>query len=251
MADKKAEECPPKGAPAYMTTYGDMMTLLLTFFVLLLSFSSMQEAKFRRAIGSLQGALGVLPYEQSVVVPQEIPIPQLSNLQEAEIQESIVELQEASAEMDVSEAIKLEKSEEGIMITLTDSVLFDSGSERLKAEIMPILLAIANISKGWPNTMMISGFTDSDQIHTPQFRSNWELSSARAMEVLHYFADFAGVEENRMVPIPMGENLPIASNATEAGKAKNRRIEIFIQYDRESVDLPGKVRNYLDKVTGK
>ena len=84
MPEKKVV-CPPKGSPAYMTTYGDMMTLLLTFFVLLLSFSSMQEAKFRRAIGSLKGALGVLPHEQSIIIPQYVPVPSLTNLQESEI----------------------------------------------------------------------------------------------------------------------------------------------------------------------
>ncbi len=247
MPKDKCEECPPKGAPAYMNTYGDMMTLLLTFFVLLLSFSSMQEAKFRRAIGSLKGALGVLPHEQSVVIPQEIPIPQLSNLQESEIQESITELQEASAEMDISEAIKLEVTDEGIHITLTDSVLFQSGQARLKPDILPILMQIANLTQGWPNTMIIEGHTDSDQIRTREFPSNWELSSARALEVLHFFSDQGGIDESKMIPMGMGEFHPIASNATAEGKSKNRRIELFLQYDRGGRDIPEKVRNFINK----
>ena len=94
MPKKKSEDKPPAGAPAYMTTYGDMMTLLLTFFVLLLSFSSMRDAKFRRAMGSLKGALGVLPFEQSVLKPEIVPIPQLTNLQESEIEESITKLED-------------------------------------------------------------------------------------------------------------------------------------------------------------
>lgn len=247
MPEKK-EECPPKGSPAYMTTYGDMMTLLLTFFVLLLSFSSMREAKFRRAIGSLKGALGVLPHEQSVVVPQIVPIPQLTNLQESEIAESITELQEATAEMDISAAVQLETVEEGILITISDSVLFDSGRAKLKDPILPLLSAIANLATGWPNRIIVFGHTDTDALSPNlEFRDNWELSFGRSMEVLRYFA-IKGIDEDRMVPVPMGEYRPIDSNETARGKAKNRRVEILIQYEQETTELPGNVRTYLDKL---
>ncbi len=248
MPGKKEKECPPVGAPAYMMTYGDMMTLLLTFFVLLLSFSSMREAKFRRAIGSLKGALGVLPHEQSVMVPQNIPVPQLSNLQESEISESIVELQEATSEMDVAEAVKLETTEEGILITISDSVLFDQGRARLKDPILLLLASVANIARGWPNKIIIYGHTDSDPIRANvEFRDNWELSFGRSYEVLRFFA-IQGIAEENMVPIPMGEYRPIESNETDQGKAKNRRVEILIRYERGAGDIPQNVRSYLDEL---
>lgn len=248
MLKKKQEECPPKGSPAYMTTYGDLMTLLLTFFVLLLSFSSMREAKFRRAIGSLKGALGVLPNEQTIVEPQIVPIPQLTNLQESEIAESIVELEEASAELDISESIKLEIEEEGIKITISDTVLFDVGSARLKDDILPFLTAIANLVTGWPNFIEIYGHTDTDAVSTDNllFRDNRELSFHRANEVARYLA-LRNVPASRMTPIPMGEYYPIASNDTESGKAQNRRVELFIKYDKET-GIPTNVKAYLDRL---
>ena len=243
--NKKQEVCPPKGAPAYMMTYGDLMTLLLTLFVLLLSFSSMREAKFRRAIGSLKRALGVLPHEQAVIVPENVPIPQLSNLQESEISESIVEMQEATSEMDVAEAVKLETTKEGILITISDSVLFDQGRARLKDPILPLLASIANIARGWPNKIVIFGHTDSDPIRAnADFRDNWELSFGRSMEVLRFFA-LQGLEEEHIIPIPMSEYKPIDSNDTVQGKSKNRRVEILIRYDRDS-DLPQNVWSYLN-----
>ncbi|MCH8285165.1 flagellar motor protein MotB [candidate division KSB1 bacterium] len=248
MSARKAEECPPKGAPAYMTTYGDLMTLLLTFFVLLLSFSSMREAKFRRAIGSLKGALGVLPNEQSTVEPQIIPIPQMTNLQESEISESIVEMQEASAEMDISEAINLEIVEEGILITISDTVTFLSGSEQLQDRILPFLTSVADMTKGWPNEIIVYGHTDTDAVSTSNllFRDNRELSFFRANEVVRYLA-LQGVPLDTMTPVPMGEYHPVDTNDTERGKARNRRVELLIKYDRDS-GIPGNVKAYLDRL---
>jgi len=230
-----------------MTTYGDMMTLLLTFFVLLLSFSSIQEAAFRRMVGSLKGALGVLPYEQSVVAPEYIPIPQLTNLQEAEIQESLVELQEASNELDISESVKLEKTEEGIHITLSDSLLFDSGRARIKPAIVPVLLAIVNLAQGWPNTILVEGHTDNVPIHNEQYASNLYLSAARAIAMVEFFAA-NGIEEEKMVQIGRGEYEPIDTNETERGRARNRRVEIYIQYDIFSGGPPGNTQKMIERL---
>ena len=136
---KKQEECPPKGAPAWMTTYGDMVTLLLTFFVLLLSFSSMREAKFRRAMGSLKGALGVLPFEQSVLKPEIVPIPQLTNLQESEIAESIVKMEDILSDQQLTENVRLQVTDKGMTITLESEVMFEAGSSELKPVAYPVL----------------------------------------------------------------------------------------------------------------
>jgi len=244
MAEKKCPEC--RGAPEYMLTYGDMMTLLLTFFVLLVSFSSIsQEAKLRRAVGSLRGSLGAMPYEQTIINPEILPIPSLSNLQEAELAESLVELAEATSEQAVAEAIKLEKTEEGIKITIPDTVIFDSGRARLKDPVLPVLTAIAKLAQGWPNTVIIEGHTDADPLGpTAEFRDNTELSFYRANEVLQYFS-YHGLDKKHMIPVARGEYEPIDTNDTPEGKAHNRRVEIFIQYRKET-ELPSKIKEYLD-----
>ena len=233
MARKKPEEERPRGAPAFMTTYGDMMTLLLTFFVLLLSFSSIREAKFRRAIGSLKGALGVMPFEQSVIKPERVPIPQLTNLQESEIAESIVKLEDILSDQELTEAVRLQITDRGMTITIDDPVMFESGKAELKPKAYPILTRVASLARGWPNTIRIEGHTDSDPIHTVKFPSNWELSSARALNVLHFLQEDTGFDPRNLIAIGMGEFHPVAANDTPENKAKNRRIEIHIDYNPE------------------
>ncbi|MCK4967392.1 flagellar motor protein MotB [bacterium] len=241
---KKQEECPPKGAPAWMTTYGDMVTLLLTFFVLLLSFSSMREAKFRRAMGSLKGALGVLPFEQSVLKPEIVPIPQLTNLQESEIAESIVKMEDILSDQQLTENVRLQITDKGMTITLESEVMFEAGSSELKPVAFKVLTRIATLARGWPNTMRIEGHTDNDPIKTAQYPSNWELSSSRAMNVLHFFQDYGEYDPRNLFAIGKGEYHPIVPNDTPANKAKNRRIEIHIDYDPD-VKLPVKVQSMM------
>ncbi len=233
MARKKIEEERRRGAPAYMTTYGDMMTLLLTFFVLLLSFSSLRDAKFRRAMGSLKGALGVLPFEQSVIRPERVPIPQLTNLQESEIEESIAKLEDMLSDQQLREAVRLQISDRGMTITIDDPVMFESGNAGLRPKAYPILTRVASLARGWPNTIRIEGHTDSDPIRTEKFPSNWELSTARALSILHFFQDDAGFNPRNLVAIGRGEFDPVAFNDTPENKAKNRRIEINIEYNPE------------------
>ncbi|RKY89474.1 hypothetical protein DRQ09_01265 [candidate division KSB1 bacterium] len=237
MARNKKEECPPPGAPGWMTTYGDCMTLLLTFFVLLLSFSSIRDAKFRRAIGALKGALGVLPYEQSVIKPKEMPIPQLSNLMESEVQESLAELNETMNEMGMSsDIVKLQLTEAGIKIRLSDTLLFDVGRAHIKPQIYPILQVIVGLTEGWPNKIIVEGHTDDRPIHTEEFASNWELSAQRAINVVKYFEEL-GVDSKKLYPVGRGANDPIVPNDTEVNRALNRRIEIYVEYDPNQVPL--------------
>jgi len=233
MARKKPEEERPRGSPAYMLTYGDMMTLLLTFFVLLMSFSSIRDAKFQRAMGSLKGAFGILPHDQFVIRPERVPIPRLTNLQESEIEESIVRLEDMLSDQQLREAVRLQISDRGMTITIEDPVMFESGSAELKPKAYPILTRVVSLARGWPNTIRIEGHTDSDPIHTERFPSNWELSTERALSVLHFFQDDAGFDPRDLVAIGRGEFDPIASNDTPENKAKNRRIEIHIEYNPE------------------
>ncbi len=234
MAGKKQEECPPKGAPAYMTTYGDMMTLLLTFFVLLLSFSSMREAKFQRAIGSLKGALGVLPFEPSVIQPKKVPIPQLTNLQESEISESLVKLEDVLSDEQLSENVRLQITDKGMTIRIESQVLFLKGEAELLPVAYPILTRIASLARGWSNKIYIEGHTDNDAIDTDEYSSNWHLSAARAISVLNFFHLDADYDPRNLIAVGKGEYSPEFPNDTEENKAKNRRIEVRIEYNPET-----------------
>jgi chemotaxis protein MotB len=111
---------------------------------------------------------------------------------------------------------------------VTDKVLFDSGSAALRPAGAPLLALVAKAVKAIPNQVLIDGYTDSVPIATPVYPSNLELSSARADRVAEYFMEI-GIAEARVFPTGLGARDPIASNATAAGRTRNRRVEIIIQ----------------------
>lgn len=232
MAEKVCPEC--KQCAEWLNTYGDFVTLLLTFFVLLFSFSSMRVEEFKRGMGSLKGAFGVLPKETALTQKPFTIVPQLTNLQESEIQNSLVKLEEAATDLQLTESVKLQITDKGVTMSISDPVMFDRGRAELKPKIFPILNLVAELARGWPNKIIIEGHTDNTRISTPQFLSNWELSAARSLSVLHYFEDNSGLEPWRLTAIGYGQYHPVAPNDTEANKSKNRRIEIRIEYSGEA-----------------
>lgn len=126
-------------------------------------------------------------------------------------------------------AIHTELQSRGLVVTVvTDKVLFDSGSAALRPEGAPLLALVAGAVEAIPNPVLVDGYTDSVPISTQVYPSNLELSSARADRVARYFTSI-GVPEDRLFPTGLGSRDPIASNATAAGRARNRRVEIIVQ----------------------
>jgi chemotaxis protein MotB len=246
---KKCPDPPPEGAPAWMTTYGDMVTLLLTFFVLLISFSSVQEAKFKKAMRSLQGALGVLNATGAAVIDTGNNDYVSRNPQSDDIQKAISQLNQLIEASQKGGLISVERQKERIHIRISNPMLFDSGSAQVKEEVRPILTSISALLKLTPYEVRVEGHTDSIPIATAVFPSNWELSSARAAAVVREFAS-EGVAPTRFLAVGFAEYQPIASNATEEGRAQNRRVEIYMnlkkmQYEelrmnKESTDTMNK-----------
>ena len=214
----------------WMATFGDMMSLLLTFFILLVSFSSIQETKFHEAVGSLQGALGVLSQLPKVPVKMDIDKPTKRgdsdsdglNKQVEKLKEKIAALKENGKSVNVS------RSEKGLAIRLDDQTLFDPGKADLRGGADEILTLVAGTLAEFPNAVRIEGHTDNLPIHTEQFPSNWELSAARAAAVLRFFQE-RGLDPRRMSAVGMGEWRPLASNDSAAERQRNRRVEIFME----------------------
>jgi chemotaxis protein MotB len=217
------------GAPAWMTTYGDMMTLLLCFFVLLVSFSSIEKSGFDKAMGSLKGALGVLPKHQSVMIQFDPIIPQLTDYQKKRIQKVISELRNVAKNQGLRDNMTMQQTKDGILIRIDSPVLFDLGNAELKKKSFPVLLKVLELAKDWPNSIRIEGHTDNLKISTGQFPSNWELSTARALSVLRFFLHQGNIEPQRLKAVGYGEYHPIMSNQTAANRAKNRRVEIYFE----------------------
>lgn len=228
---KLTEEEPNAGAPAWMVTYGDLMTLLLCFFVLLLSFSSIEMAEFQKALGSLQGALGVLPKHESALIQFDPIIPQLSDFQKRRVQKVVSELRNIASRQGMKDQIAVEETKDGILIRIDSPVLYNSGTAELKKTSFPILLKIIEMINSWPNIIRIEGHTDNLPINTSKYPSNWELSTSRAISVLKYILNNSDIEPQRLSAVGYGEFRPILPNNSQENRAKNRRVEIYIEKD--------------------
>ncbi len=229
MAGKKKQKVEESkgGAPEWMVTFGDLMSLLLTFFVLLVSFSSIQQVKFQKALGSLQGALGLLPYQESVVFQNEPLIPQLSDYQNKRLRALAMELKRMVREGGMDKEITTEMMDDGVLVRIDSPVLFDVGDDHLKPQALPILKKIASANADLSTMLRIEGHTDDLPIHTTRFPSNWELSTARALSVLRFFVQ-EGLSPDRLAAVGYGEYHPLLPNTSPENRAKNRRVEIYI-----------------------
>jgi chemotaxis protein MotB len=224
-------------------TYGDLMSLLLTFFVLLLSFSSIQESKFQEAIASLQEALGVFKQTESIIEFDNTVVPKEDNSahQNEEVLYEFRKMEQYLLENDLDIEVDLAMTPDGINIKIKDSFLFPSASAKLQPEGVEVLNKIYGLLDGRENEVRVSGHTDSLPIHTIQFPSNWELSAARAIAVARQF-NVQGLSAARLSATGYGEFRPLATNETEDGRSQNRRVEIFLDFTggvgRETLDLP-------------
>jgi chemotaxis protein MotB len=224
---------------AWLLTYGDLMTQLLCFFVLLMSFSVVSSMKFREVIVSLQEALrgqGVLVSRQAVIddIPRSRDVVEGLETSRAE-DRKLLELRSAFdkhiKEHNMSDHVGTEIRKEGLAIILKQReppVFFDTADARIREEAYPILNQIAQMIAGLSNDIRVEGHTDSRPIGTPQFPSNWELSTMRATNVLRYLHAMTGTAPERLSAAGYGPYRPIASNDTELGMSKNRRVEIVI-----------------------
>lgn len=226
--DKKSDD-EGGGAPEWMTTFGDLMSLLLTFFVLIVSFSSVQMVEFQKALGSLKGALGVLPFHKSPINPSEMQMPMLSGFDQTEMQDRIEEMEKFIKKEELADEVDFNISKNGIAIRMKEKLLFDLGKADLKPSADPILQKIGALAKDWPNNVRVEGHTDNLPIHTPKFPSNWELSAIRAINVVHFLQEKCQVPPTKIYSIGYGENRPLVPNDSPENRSKNRRVEIYLE----------------------
>jgi len=214
-------------SPGWMVTYGDIMTLLLTFFVLLLSYSTIQEEDFKRAMASFQEALGVLPYERALIRFEDIPAVRLSP--SIPPKEVIRRLRNAIYAAGLKSDMKVTRDREGIRITIRSPILFGSGKADLNPGALPVLDELITILKQNPDTVVVEGHTDNVPISTVQFPSNWELSTARAISVARYLFERGNMDPKRFNVAGYGEHHPVKTNETPDGRQENRRVEILLK----------------------
>lgn len=256
MARKKEQTS--EGTPAWMATYSDMVTLLLTFFILLFSLSTVDKNRFSEVAASLassiinlKGGEAILKYNGNSIIALDFSSIQDKGEKEKEkekylesAEDMVVDAEQKIADQkldDAKERIRDTIDEEGLsdkvqiieeknylLISLGSEVFFDSGSADIRPEGKTLLSALAKTLQGIDNEIMVSGHTDNVPMHNEKFRSNWELSTARATNVVTYLIETEGLNPGLFTATGNGEYRPVGDNNTPEGRQKNRRIEIKI-----------------------
>lgn len=239
MARRKRQE--EKASLGYMLTYGDLVTLVLCFFVAIVSMSTMEKAKIRVMLSSFRGAFGIVEMGPSITeedmmtmgmevvkLPQGIPTVITGRQAERGMRErsTMDKIQQALVEERKKGAVQLRYDERGIIVQLTDKALFDSGKADIRLTSRPLLDRVAELIAALPNQIRVEGHTDN--IPVKGVSSNWELSVARATNVLRYLEEVHRLSGGRLSAAGYGEYRPIDSNATPEGRARNRRVDVVI-----------------------
>jgi chemotaxis protein MotB len=222
----------------WLTTFNDLVTLLMVFFVLLFTMSTIDTQKMGKFQYALQSGLGILKAgkKASISVSQSQPIDDMSHIRtQAEggdtKEESELSRKLASAVRKLTEAelgIQVTRNDEGTRLAFEDQVLFDFGKDAINPEGFPFLDKIARALADVPYPLRVEGHTDNVPIRTKRFPSNWELSIARAVNVAKYFAQVSKLDPRRLSAVGYGESRPVAQNDTPSNRAKNRRVEILL-----------------------
>ncbi|MCU7906312.1 MAG: type VI secretion system protein TssL, long form [Candidatus Thiodiazotropha sp. (ex Epidulcina cf. delphinae)] len=276
-----SDECPkcPTGLPPWLATFADLMSLLMCFFVLLLSFAEIDAVRFKKMAESMKDAFGVqreiavtdvvkgtsvIMQEFSPGKPEPTPIQELRQqttdvekelldsedesrreldidavkaaLQaklEQEVREQAAELQEMLDE-EISEGLlDVETEETKIIIRIQEKGSFPSGRANLNPGFFEVISKITEVIATTPGKIIVAGHTDNIPISTRRFRSNWELSSARAVTVVHAMLSNAAIDEGRFLIQGYADSRPLAANDTSENRAQNRRVELVIQRGKD------------------
>jgi chemotaxis protein MotB len=244
MAKCKCEEC-EICLPAWLAAFGDLMSLLLCFFVLLLSMATMDAVKVREAVGSFKGTLGILPGSELLEASEFFAMPQNEPVEGEEssaaldhLKDPVAEINQIFASMN-QEIATIEESENGFSLRMPSSLLFEKEETAIRSEDAFLFIKrVAMIIKKMPNSIEVSvrGHTDNIPPESNLYADNWELSSSRAISVVKEFLK-EGIRKNSIHASGFSDSKPIASNVTEEGRKKNRRVEIYFYSDKKNKQL--------------
>lgn len=210
-----------KGA-LWAVTYGDLMSYLMIFFLVLFSFSlsKADKSKSRKYEESL------INIEKTFGGKSDAKRTERAKAQERE--DSVADkIKQSMADNKMAGLVQIDSNERRVKLVLTEAVLFDSGKADLKERAKEVLAPIITELKKLPNDVLVEGHTDNVPIHKGRYATNWELSMARAYSVIQ-FLEQSGMAPKRLAGIGYGENRPVTENTTPEARAKNRRIEISL-----------------------
>jgi chemotaxis protein MotB len=252
MARKKE---PEKAAnhERWLVSYADFITLLFAVFVTLYAMSQTDKQKVEQVAASYRSAFGVTTGAASgkpEVIPKTdmMPIPsmrtQIKNPQKPkaksdgklkvqatkkDFKEILVTLEKFMGEKKAQDKVSVEITRRGLVISLKEAGFFDSGSAAIKPTAYELLNKIAEALQPFGNEVSLEGHTDNIPMRSAAFPSNWELSTARATSLAHYFIEKQNFTPEKIAVIGYGEYRPVADNSTEEGRRQNRRVDVVLQ----------------------
>ena len=223
---------------AWMVTFADLIMLLLTFFVLLLTMSSMDAKKLRKLMTHFSESTGVLEFTSTGEVPDfSTFISQYNNTDSMLVVDQNHFLTKINLSLkiknilgDIHKKINLSDDERGIVLSFNENILFDSGKASVKKEIFPVLDAVADAIYECPNDILIMGHTDNIPIKSNLYKSNWELSAYRGLSVLDYFLKEKELSPSRFYIGGCSSSRPLYPNNTPKNRSLNRRVEIIFKH---------------------
>ncbi|XKH02237.1 OmpA family protein [Marinobacter nauticus] len=258
-----------KGNPDWIVTFADLATLLLTFFILLLSFAEMDIEKYRAMANSMSAALGGndnvvgediggSPVSQVQSDAVSLPEPTETLQQEPEFIDERSEdssetapipggvldlaqrlIQELEAEV-ASDALHINYDKDQVVIRFSEDATFPSGSANIKPDMIPIIERVVEVVGNCTGDIVVSGHTDDRPISSSQYRSNWDLSAARAVSVVHELVLNREIPADRVVAAGRAETRPLAPNNSPENRAQNRRVEISIRNPECDEEAPAR-----------
>lgn len=228
----RSDESPGRG---WEIVYSGFILILLCFFVMLSSFATMEEAKIMRFVRSFANAVSILPggrkfESSSAVLPDSTEIVD----HKSDLAKIFEELGVLVGELNLENEVHLSLSSKGLVMRLADRALFDLGVADLSPKALPLLEKVGAIISKTPYLVLVEGHTDNLPINTPRYPSNWELSTARAVNVLRYFIDNHQITAQRLSAVGFGEYQPLVPNDTIEHRAQNRRVEIIFFMQKQS-----------------
>lgn len=232
----RCKKCPPEGAADWLLTYGDMVTLLLTFFVLLFTTATIDGEQLRLILAAFPG-LGNFTGGNTL---EAGPLAELGNTIESlpsmergralsEARREAVSIFEPEIR---SNLVRITEDERGLVITLASDAFFESGSAEVNIEqtreVLQKLSQLLTVDEFSNRTFRLEGHTDDIPVAPGgEFASNWDLASARASSVLRFLVDY-GTNESQFQLMSRGEHAPLVDNTTAEGRAYNRRVDVII-----------------------
>jgi chemotaxis protein MotB len=238
---RREENEEKENSERWLLTYSDLITLLMIFFIVMYTMSKVDSEKYKSVSQSLNSAMGgtvVGSTGGSIAgtgggsIIGTIGASGTGTGSEPTEEDRMNTIKsDVTKYLDdngLKDNVNVEISERGLVIQIDNSILFDSGKDEIKDEARRRMILLGNILKETEGYIRVEGHTDNLPIHNSKFKSNWELSSARATNVVELLEEVSGISPERLSAVGYGEFRPVGDNNTEEGRSQNRRVEIVI-----------------------